>query len=145
MRLVAFLLLAMTATGCGSIGQPAPTPAGFSDFVAALVLHGVTVHEQVSGDDGCSRVELHDNAARLTVSSADDPTRRDVYLFRWRRATDFDAAAQTFFMCVTDSRANQPGTVIELVEQRPWRAFGADWGGPLKTAVTEALEVSARG
>jgi hypothetical protein len=139
------MMVVLSATGCGSIGQPAPTPAGFSDFVAALVLHGVTVHEQVSGDDGCPRVELHDNATRLTVSSADDPTRRDVHLFRWRRATDFDAAAQTFVMCVTDFRANHPGTVVDVVEQRPWRAFGADWGDALETAVTEALEASARG
>jgi hypothetical protein len=137
-------LAAVTATGCGSIGQPSPTPGGFSDLVAALVLHGVTVHEQVSGDDGCPRVALHDNATRLTVSLADVPVRRDVYLFRWRRTTDFDAAVQSFFMCLGDFRSNQSGTVIEVIEQRPWRSFGADWSDTLKAAVTEALEDSAR-
>src|SRR5687767_6690367 len=120
------------------MGQPAATPGGFGEVVSALVLHGVSVHEQVSGDDGCPRVELHDNAARLTVSLADEPVRRDVYLFRWRRATDFDVAVQSFFMCVTDFRSNHPGAVIEAVEQRPWRAYGADWSVPLKQAITDA-------
>jgi hypothetical protein len=144
-RLVAWLLVAVIAAGCGSIGQPAATPGGFGEVVAALVLHGVTVHEQVSGDDGCPRAELHDNAMRLTVSLADDPARRDVYLFRWRRATDFDAAVQSYFMCVTDFRSSHPRTVIEVVEQRPWRAYGADWSVRLKQAITDALAVSAGG
>ena len=131
-------LLAMLVGGCAG-PAPAPTPGGFSEFVAALVLHGVTVHEQVSGDDGCPRSELHDNATRLSVSTGDDPSRRDVYLFRWRRATDFDASVQTFFLCVADFRSSHPGTVIEVAEQRPWRAFGADWSSSLDQAVRDAL------
>jgi hypothetical protein len=142
---VSALLVAVVAAACGATGQPVATPGGFGDVVGALVLHGVAVHEQVSGDDGCPRVELHDNAMRLTVSVGDDTARRDVYLFRWRRAIDFDASVQSFFMCVTDFRSNHPGTVIEVVEQRPWRAFGADWSLPLKQAVTDALAVSAGG
>lgn len=139
MRLVLGLLLAAATYGCGSFGAPAPTPGGFSDVVAALVQRGVTIHEHVSGDDGCGRVELHDNAARLTVSTTDDATRRDIYLFRWRRATDFDGAVQSFLMCVGDFRSTRPGAVVAVVEQRPWRAFGADWPGTLEQGVRDAL------
>ena len=135
---LAFAVAAMVMNGCG--GQaPGASPGAFTEVVAALVLHGVTVHEHVSGDDGCSRVELHDNAARLTVTMSDDPERRDIYLFRWRRAADFESSATSFFMCVGDFRSNHQGTVIDVVEISPWRAFGDGWSDALELAVRESL------
>jgi hypothetical protein len=140
MKLAAWFLGATIATGCGAFGAPSPTPAGLNELVSALVLHGVTIHEQVSGDDGCPRVDLHDNATRLTVSVADDATQRDVYVFRWRRAADYDAAAQTFFPCATDFRSSRPGTELAVIEQPPWRAFGADWSDTLEQALRNSLQ-----
>lgn len=141
---VRLALAAIMFAGCAA-SAPTPSPGGFSEVVAALVVRGITVHEHVSGDDGCPRVELHDNAAHLTVSTADDATRRDVYLFRWRRATDYAAAARDFFLCVADFRSEHPEIVVEVVEQSPWRALGADWSDSLMTAVTEALASSSGG
>ena len=142
--LVRLVLVATVLAACGG-SSPAASVGGFSEVVAALVLRGVTVHDQVSGDDGCARVDLHDNVARLSVSMGDDPARSEVYLFRWRRPPDFASAAPTFFMCVTDFRASHPGTVIEVVEQSPWRALGESWSDALKAAVTDSLAASAGG
>lgn len=138
----AALLLAVVLplAGCGSPGTPSPTPGGASDVIAALGERGVTVHEQVSDDDGCERTDLNDIAQRLHVSTAGDTTQREVYLFRWQGASDFDQSASDFFFCVGDFRSQHPGGVIEVVEHSPWRAYGADWSAELTTAVRQAVE-----
>lgn len=142
LRWLSVLLTVALAAACG--GQaPTPSPGGFSDVIAQLVLRGVTVQEHVSGDDGCPRVELHDNAARLTVSIGEDATRQDVYLFRWRREADYLASVSSFFMCVTDFRSQAPGGVIDVVESSPWRAFGTGWSDQLETAIRESIAATS--
>src|SRR5687768_13345799 len=138
--------LALTATiGCGGTTTPTASPGGFPDVIAQLVLRGVTVHEQVSGEDGCERVPLHDNATRLQVSTATSVDRRDVYLFRWRRESDFVASATSFFMCVGDFQSNNPGETVDVVEDSPWRAFGTDWSDEIELAVRESLQSASAG
>ena len=143
LRGLAVVLALTAAMGCGGTLTPTASAGGFSDVIAELVLRRVTVHEQVSGEDGCERVPLHDNGTRLQVSTATSVDRRDVYLFRWRRQSDFVASATTFFMCVGDFQSNHQGETVDVVEESPWRAFGTDWSDEVESAVRESLRATS--
>ena len=131
--------LAVIAVGCGSTAAPPPSPGGFGDVIGELVLRGVTVQQHVSGDDGCPNVELHNNAAHVSVSFGSMSRLFDVYVFRWRRASDFEEEAAAFAECVEDHRAQHPQSQVAAIEASPWRAYGTDWPADLRLAVEEAI------
>lgn len=120
--------------GCGPAAAPTPSPGGFADVISALVLRGATIRQHVSGDAGCPQSELHSNALRLEVSLGGAQT-ETVYLFRWRRESDYQAAAGEFAACV----AQQEGDAVAL-EHSPWRAYGAGWTEDLRTILAQALD-----
>jgi hypothetical protein len=130
---------ALLAVGCGSPAAPPPSPGGFGDVIGELVLRGVTVQQHVSGDDGCPTVELHDNAARLSVSYGSTSRVFDVYVFRWRRASDFENEADAFAACAQEHGAQHPQAQLSTIEASPWRAYGTDWPPELRRAVDQAL------
>ena len=111
-----------------------------SEVQAALALRGATIHQAVSGDAGCPGSSLHSNAARLAIPVTGDDTRYEVFLFRWRRQSDFDAAAEAFSDCLDAYVAEGAGDlVIETLEVPPWRAYGPAWSDQLRDLVEGAL------
>lgn len=136
------VLLIVAAVGCSNTGTPTPTAGGFNDLIAALVLRGVTVTNHVSGDAGCSDLTLYSNAIRLDVTTANSPTVYQLYVFRWRRPADFEAAQQAFQDCVDGFLAINPTAQVEGLEVAPWRAYGPNWPDELSNTITEALRAT---
>jgi hypothetical protein len=118
-----------------------PTPGDLSAVQAALALRGVTIHEAVSGDAGCpGQPGLHGNAVRFELSLAGDDQPYEVFLFRWRRPSDFAAAEQSFADCVDEYTAGVSGDVsIDGVEVAPFRAYGPGWSEDLISVLEQAL------
>jgi hypothetical protein len=136
--------LVVVLIGCGgntASNQPTATPGTMDDAIAELVLHGVAIHNLVSGDSGCPDQDLHDNAVRLEVSIGTLSSTRTIYLMRWRRQADFDATAEAFANCLVEYSARSGvAQRIDQVANAPWRAYGPNWPDQLVTAVTDALE-----
>lgn len=145
MRSVAMVLLVLLAFGCGAFSAPSPTPGGMDDVIAALVLRGVTVHRLVSGNPGCSNGNLHGNAVLLEVAIDNQSASHEIYLFRWRRPADFDAAAADFDACVAEYGSLNPGHRVDRLEARPWRAYGPGWTDDLRATLTDALRAASGG
>lgn len=141
MRRKISLLLSLTLlAACGGPGAATPTPGGMNDVLPALALRGATIHDTVSGDAGCPGVPLHPNAARIEMTVEGDESRYVVYLFRWRRPADFDAAAQPFEECLEEFAGQSDGEVpLDVVEAAPWRAYGAGWSEEARLLIDEAL------
>ena len=134
------IVIAMLLIGaCAGPRAPSPTPGGFEDIVAGLVLRGATITDQVSGDAGCPDPTLYGNALRLDVRMPDATKIQPIYLLGWRRASDFDAAGPAFEACVESYSGSDPATRITEVEAAPWRAFGPDWSPALSSAVEQSL------
>lgn len=144
MKLV-ILLVGSVLGACASGATPTPTPAGMDDVIANLVLRGVTIHRLVSGDPGCPTSDLHDNAVHLEVSFAAQSSLKDIYLFQWRRAADFEAASDAFRDCAAEFTDTAPGQELAIVHASPWRAYGPSWGDDLKAVVEHALRETAGG
>lgn len=150
---VLVVALAMVLTGCGTAPNPtdqqapAPTPAtgDLGALQAALALRGVTVHSAVSGDAGCPGQEgLHDNAARFSLTLAGEDQSYEVFVLRWRRPSDFDAAAGPFGACVDEyARQVQGDVALEVLEVPPYRAYGPGWSEELITVLRDALTAVA--
>jgi hypothetical protein len=136
--LLAAALLAGAAAGCDrNVTLPAPTAGELGDVVAALVLRGATITDQVAGDAGCSDPTLFGNAVRLDVRMPGAATSAPVYVLRWKRAADYDAAEAAFAACVAQSP--RPPDAVTTVAVSPWRAYGPDWPDALRDAVSAAL------
>jgi hypothetical protein len=69
----------------------------------------------------------------------------EIYLFRWRRAGDYEAAADSFARCVGDHAAENSAVNVEMVDLSPWRAYGAGWSDELRRAVDGALRAAGGG
>ena len=139
--LVTALFVALVG-GCGVFTAPAPTAEAMDDVIANLVLRGMTVHSLVSGDAGCANSDLHSNAVHMEVSLAGDASRHEIYLFRWRRPTDFGASAQAFSDCIRAYEAAHPGVAVTSVESEPWRAYGPSWPDALSRALRDGLRAA---
>ena len=133
------MLAALISGACASGAAPTPTPGGMDEAIANLVLRGVTIHRLVSGDPGCPTSDLHDNAVHLEVSFAAQSSIKDIYLFQWRRATDYDASSEAFNDCVSEYAELRPGIEVTPVYAAPWRAYGSQWGDDLTNVVEAAL------
>jgi hypothetical protein len=125
--------------GCASNGIPAATPAGMDDLVAALVVRGASITDQVAGDAGCADRTLIGNAVRLDVRMSDEDAVSPVYVFRWRRVADFDAAAAPFADCVAEFGQRTGAEHMDQVSHTLWRAYGPNWPARLRDAVNAAL------
>jgi hypothetical protein len=133
------LLAALCISACTTGPTPTPTPGGMDDAIANLVLRGITVRGLVSGDPGCPTSDLHDNAVHLEVSYGSLSSLRQIYLFQWRRASDFDAASAAFNDCVAEFSETAPGVNVSTVEASPWRAYGPNWTPELVTLPTRLV------
>lgn len=109
------------------------------DVIAALVLRGVTVHRLVSGDAGCPSSDLRSNAVHMEVALGSQSATHEIYLFRWRRAGDFDSSGQAFADCIAEYESLNPGRPVDRLEARPWRAYGPGWTDALRATLTDAL------
>ena len=139
MRVAWFLVVAvLTVVACGPDAMPRPSPNEFPEVVSGLVRRGATITTQVAGDAGCPQETLNDNAVRLDVAMPGSPATA-VYLFRWRRAPDFEAEASAYAACLTDVRARNAGVELSSFERSPWRAYGVGWSSTLRSAVDEAI------
>ena len=140
--LAAALALSTVLAGCAGTVTPTASPQEMTGVMSALVLRGVTIRQVVSGDAGCPGSGLHSNAARidLTLVAGGD---HSVYLFRWRRRADFDAAAGTFADCAAQHAAESPAAAADVVEVPPWRAYGTGWTRELNAILHEALRAAA--
>lgn len=141
-RAAVVAVLALLLVACGTFTEPAPTPAEMDDVIAALVLRGVTVHRLTSGDPGCPSRDLQDNAVHMEVALGAQSALHDIYLLRWRRASDFDAAAQSFADCVAQYEVQNPGRQTGQLEANPWRAYGPFWTPELDATVADALHAA---
>lgn len=139
MRALAAALLAMVVIGCGSFSAPAPSPGTMDDVIAALVLRGVTVHRLVGGDAGCPSSDLHSNAVHMQVALGSQSATHEIYLFRWRRAVDFDSSGQAFADCIAEFESLNPARPVDRLEARPWRAYGPGWTEQLRATLDAAL------
>lgn len=137
--------LALAVVGCGSFTAPTPTAGTMDDVIAGLVLRGITIHRLVSGDPGCPSSDLQSNAVRLEVSIGDRSATHDVYLMRWRGASDFADSAQPFSDCVVEYQALNPGQTVNQLESQPWRAYGPGWPPDLGQTIVDALHAAGGG
>jgi hypothetical protein len=128
---------------CGA--APQPTPGDMTSVLSELATHGATVSDIVAGDAGCTDPTLHDNATRLELTLADDGRPYTVYLFRWRRQTDYDGAAVAFNMCVSQYVATAGAVGADVIDVSPWRAFGPAWTKEMHDAVQQSLAAAAVG
>ena len=142
---VAMALVAVLLTACGVFTAPAPTPAEMDDVIAQLVLRGATIHRLVSGDAGCPSSGLHDNAVHMEISLDTQSATHEIYLLRWRRPSDYDAAAQAFTDCVTEYGSLNAGQVVSQVDSNPWRAYGPGWTPQLQQTLVDALHAAGGG
>lgn len=126
-------------------GAPQPTPGDMTAVLSELEAHGATVRDIVAGDAGCGDPTLHDNATRLELTLAADGRGYTVYLFRWRRQVDYDAAAVAFNTCVSEylTRAGPVGTVV--IDISLWRAYGPGWTQEMHDALLQSLAAAAVG
>ena len=136
---VRILVLLLVLGACAGARAPSPTPGGFEDIVAGLVLRGATITDQVSGDAGCHDPTLYGNAVRLDVRMPGQTDSQPIHLFGWRRTSDYEAAALAFEACVESYAASHPASRITEAEAAPWRAFGPDWSAALSSAVEQSL------
>ncbi len=128
---------------CGA--APQPTPGDMTSVLSELAAHGATVSDMVAGDAGCTDPTLRDNATRLELTLADDGRPYTVYLFRWRRQSNYDGAAVAFNMCVSQYLA-KPGAVgADVIDVSPWRAFGPGWTKEMHDAMQQSLAAAAVG
>ena len=142
-RVTGILLLgALLLTGCGAFVAPAPTPAEMDDVIADLVLRGATVHRLVSGDAGCPSQDLHDNAIHMEIALGSQSATHEIYLMRWRRQSDYDAAAQDFADCVAEYQTANPDQTVTQLEANPWRAYGPGWTPQVQETLQAALEAA---
>jgi hypothetical protein len=144
MRALAIVLLfAGVVAACGGApSTPPPTQASMDDVIALLVLRGLTIHRAVSGDPGCPSSELHSNAVRLEVSIDARSATHDIYLFRWRRSSDFVDSAKPYADCIAEFQALNGGRAVSQVESEPWRAYGPGWPEDLAPRLQEALDAA---
>ena len=141
-RVIATFLAASIAAACGT-GSPSPSAAEMTEFLQGLVLRGATIHEQVGGDAGCSDSTLYGNALRLELTLAQDGNDYEVFVFRWRKPTDFDASAVRFEGCLDEFASGSARDAnVESVEVRPWRAFGPGWSPELRATLEETFRAS---
>lgn len=110
-----------------------------------LTAHGLTVTDIVGGDVGCAGSPLGSNGSHLTATLAADGKDYDIYLLRWRRQSDYEAADPTFQSCVTDYVRTRGSIEVEVVELSPFRAFGGGWSVDAKEAVEQALAAAVAG
>ncbi len=141
-RAAAVALVILMVAACGQFVAPSSTPGSMDYVIANLVLRGATVHRLVSGDAGCPTSELHDNAISLEVALFNQSALHQVYLLRWRRPADFDAAAAAFADCVAEYQALHPGATVSTLESAPWRAYGPTWNEMLRSILDEALRAT---
>jgi hypothetical protein len=134
--------IAFTVAACGP--TPTPSPEDMTGVLNEFAAHGATVKDVVAGDAGCADPSLHGNASRLTLTLAADGRDYAVYLFRWRRPSDYEAANAAFQQCVAEF-ADDHSTDVELVEVSPWRAFGAGWTFDAKEVIEQSLVAAAGG
>jgi len=114
--------------------------------LGALALRGATIHQQVSGDAGCTDSTLHPNALRIDLTLTQDGTDYEVYLFRWRRPADYDSSADNFEACLDEYAGAILGEAdVESIELRPWRAFGPGWTDELRLTLEQALRSTGGG
>jgi len=139
--LLCLALLPGLLAGCTGGAPPTPTPRSVVNVLEGLALRGATIREAVSGDAGCSVAPLRGNAVRLALTLAGSPEQHELYLFRWRRPAQYDAAAADFTDCVEEYAASAEGEV-EVLELAPWRAFGRGWSDELAIVLEESLRAA---
>lgn len=138
------LFAALAALGCGP--EPSATPGDMVTLLNELTAHGTTVRDMVAGDAGCSDPTLRDNATRLQLTLASEERDHTVYLFRWRRQSDYDTAAASFSLCVSEFANRLSSSVrVDTVAASPWRAYGPGWTPTLHDALQQSLEAAAVG
>ncbi len=142
MRGLFMALMALALSGCGSFSAPAPTAGTMDDLISALVLRGATVHRLVSGDPGCPSSDLHSNAIHLEVALGSQSATHEIYLFRWRKAADFEGSAQAFLECAEEYASLNPGRQVFTIESAPWRAYGPGWTEGLRATLLDALRAA---
>jgi hypothetical protein len=138
---------ALTMAGCGSLvtTMPLPTPADAIGIFEEWALHGVAVHERISGDPGCSDPSLDDNAIHVVVSMGVGGQRRDVYLFRFRNRVRWADGAPAVDACQGqfEARSARVGGPLDRLDVSPYRAFGDGWPPDLRAALESGLVVAA--
>ena len=137
------VLVAVIASGCGYLSASPAAGGGMDDIVAALVVRGAAISDQVAGDPGCSDRSLFSNAVRLDVRMPAEALSSPVYIFGWRRQSDYDAASSAFTNCVSEFGERTGAERIDQIGVSPWRAYGPDWPPALKDAVSAALTEAA--
>jgi hypothetical protein len=108
-------------------------------------LRGAAITDQVAGDTGCSDPSLVGNAVRLDVRMPGESASSPVYIFRWRRESDFDAAASSFATCIADFTQRTAAPRVDQDDADLWRAYGPNWSPSLRDAVAAAIHQAGGG
>ncbi len=141
---LALVAVPVALAGCGRVGNaPSPTPADFGGIAIRLSAQGISPHDIVSGDPGCSSATLAPTAVSFTASGLDQSSavRLHVYIFKdadtlTRLRPDVDLCARSY---VTD-----PNT-YETLDVAPYVVAGqGPWGTAFKEAVRTGLMQAAQ-
>jgi ABC-type glycerol-3-phosphate transport system substrate-binding protein len=142
-RILAALAAVIALAGCGVFVAPSPTAGEMGDLVSALVLRGVTITDQVSGDAGCSDPSLFGNAIRYDARMAGETATVPIYVLRWNSQQTFDANEPAFQACVAQFQQAHPGVNLLTFEDSPWRVYSAAPSSLLRGAIVEAVTAVA--
>jgi len=144
-RLLPWLGALLLVAACQANDPAEATPRDSAGLLEELGRHGVTAVEQRAGDPGCADASLEPNAIHWQLIIGDDPTPRDVYLFRFKDRATFDAGAAAVDACreAFAGRTDRAGGTVQHLEISPWRAFGDGWSTGLIDALQASLILAA--
>jgi hypothetical protein len=139
------ILVLALVVACGGAPSATFSAGDLTAVQEALALRGATVLRATSGDAGCQESDLHSNVVRLDLRLDGNHGEQQVYLFRWRRPAQFEAAAEPFADCVRSFASSAGGETPVTLEVPPWRAYGTAWSDELRLTLEDALRAAGGG
>lgn len=138
------LTLALALAACGP--TPTASPTDMTGVLNEFASHGAVVRDIIAGDAGCAESDLHSNGSHLTLTLTAEARDYGVYLFRWRRPSDYAAGDSAFQQCVAQF-AREPSVTeeVQTIEVTPWRAFGTGWSDAMTDVIRQSLVAAAAG
>lgn len=143
----AAIAIVLTVAGCASmteVGPPVATPTDIIGISQDLRLAGVTIHDVVSGDAGCTDPDLIPTAIAFQASGVDQSAPVPVRLYIFRNDASYQKLRSAVDGCAA-AWVTDPAT-FEAVDVSPYVAAGqGPWAPGFRDALRAGLTVAAGG